>query len=224
MPNIKKLQQFAQNILNILKKRFKDAKCALVFSNPLEMLIATMLSAQCTDKQVNKVTEKLFKKYKNVFDYAKCDLSELENDIRSTGFYKNKAKNIRAACNVLIEKFNGQVPKNMADLVTLPGVARKTANIVLGNAYNIVDGIAVDTHVSRVSQRLGLTKESDPVKIELDLMKIIPKKEWFKFTYLFIEHGREICNAKKPLCPDCPLKNQCPSAKVFLKKFWSSKN
>jgi endonuclease-3 len=181
------------------------------------MLIATMLSAQCTDLQVNKVAEKLFKKYRNVTDYVKCDLGELEADIYSTGFYRNKAKNIKAMCNMLVEKFNGQVPNTMAELVALPGVARKTANIVLGNSYGIVDGIAVDTHVSRVSLRLGLTKETDPVKIEIDLMKILPKKEWFASTYLFIEHGRKTCHAKKPLCPSCPLQDICPSAKGFMK-------
>ncbi|MGQ9543252.1 MAG: endonuclease III [Candidatus Bathyarchaeia archaeon] len=198
-------------ILSILSKNYPDAKVALNFSNPLEILIATMLSAQCTDERVNIVTRNLFKKYRSPEDYAKSSLKELERDIRSTGFYKAKARNIRDACRIIVEKFNSQVPKSMVDLISLPGVGRKTANIVLSNAYGIVEGIAVDTHVARVSRRLGLAESSDPNKIEQELMSKIPKNLWFPLTYQLIEHGRRICAAKKPLCFQCPMNRLCPS-------------
>ncbi|MEM2917633.1 MAG: endonuclease III [Candidatus Bathyarchaeia archaeon] len=199
-------------IIELLEKAHPDAKIALNYTNPLELLIATILSAQCTDKRVNIVTEKLFKKYRKAEDYAKADLKELEEDIKSTGFYRNKAKNIKRCCQILIEKFGSQVPKTMKEMLELPGVARKTANIVLANAYGVVEGIAIDTHVRRLSQRLGLTDEVDANKIEGDLMKIVPKDKWMRFADLLIFHGRRICKAKKPKCDICVINHLCPSA------------
>lgn len=202
-------------MIELLAKAHPDAKIALRYTNPLELLVATILSAQCTDERVNEVTEKLFKKYKTAEDYAKADLKELEQDIQSTGFYRNKAKNIKRCCQILAEKFNSQVPKTMAEMLELPGVARKTANIVLSNAYGIVEGIAVDTHVRRVSRRLGLTVNEDPNKIERDLMKVVPKTYWMRITDLLIFHGRRICKAKHPACRVCVLNEICPSAFTF---------
>ena len=198
-----------------LEKEHPDAKIALNYSNPLELLIATILSAQCTDKRVNMVTKALFKKYRTAQDYAKTDLKKLEEEIRSTGFYHNKAKNIKNCCQMLMEKFNGQVPKTMDELLQLPGVARKTANIVLAGAYGVIEGIAVDTHVRRVSKRLGLTDNEDPDKIEKDLMQIVPRKSWARITDLLIFHGRRICMAKHPNCAGCALNDFCPSAFTF---------
>jgi endonuclease-3 len=208
----------AQKIIPLLEKEFADAKIALGHANPLELLVATILSAQCTDERVNIVTKTLFKKYRRVEDYAEADLKELEQDIRSTGFYHNKAKNIKNCCKLLIEKHNGQVPKTMEELLELPGVARKTANIVLQNAFGIVEGIAVDTHVSRVSQRLGLTENKDPEKIERDLMEIVPKEKWARISDLLIFLGRYVCEAKKPKCEECVLSRLCPSAFSFSVK------
>jgi len=202
-------------ITEILTKTHPEAKVALKFSNPIEMLISTILSAQCTDERVNLVTSDLFRKYRTPKEYANSDLKELESAIRSTGFYRSKAKNIRNACRMIVDKFHSQVPKTMEELTSLPGVGRKTANIVLSNAYGIVEGIAVDTHVARVSKRLGLAKSDDPKKIERDLMRIIPRELWFSFTYRIIEHGRKICMARKPHCPECPLNKICPSAFKF---------
>ena len=202
-------------IISLLKKNYPDVKTALDFSNPLELLIATILSAQSTDKQINKVTKTLFKKYRTLQDYIKTPQEELEKDIYSTGFYRNKAKNIKKLCEILVDNFNSKVPDTMEDLVTLPGVARKTANIVLSSAFGKREGIAVDTHVKRVSARLGLTKNTDPDKIEKDLMKIIPKDEWDVFALRLIQHGREICIAKKPKCEVCFLNKVCPSAFTF---------
>ncbi|MEK7070637.1 MAG: endonuclease III [Patescibacteria group bacterium] len=192
-------------ILKHLKKLFPNAKIVLNYSNPWELLVSVILSAQCTDKQVNKVTEKLFKKYPTLNDYLKVNPTEFEKDIYSTGFYKNKAKNILATAKIVKEKFNGKVPNTMDDLLSLPGVARKTANIVLGNAYGVVEGIAVDTHVKRLSNVLGLSTNHDPVKIEQDLMKLFPKEEWLMLTYRLIEYGREYCIAKKHDHANCPL-------------------
>ncbi|MCS7199065.1 MAG: endonuclease III [Caldimicrobium sp.] len=206
MSNIK---EKAKEIIARLKKAYPKARIALNYSNPLELLIATILSAQCTDERVNQVTIKLFKKYRTPEDYLKVSLEELAEDIRSTGFYQQKAKYIKEACRLIVEKHQGQVPKTMEELLELPGVARKTANIVLSNAYGIVEGIAVDTHVGRLSQRLGLTKAKQPEKIERELMEIIPKEEWFIFPYLLQSHGRAICLAKKPKCPQCILKDLC---------------
>lgn len=204
-------------ILNRLKKKYPDIRgTALKFRNPLEMLISTILSAQCTDERVNMVTEKLFKKYKTPEDYYTS--KDLEQDIRPTGFYKNKAKNIRAACKLIDYKFGGEVPKTMEELIELPGVARKTANIVLGNSFGIVVGIAVDTHVRRLSFRLGLTKNKDPIKIEQDLMKIYPKKDWFDLSNLLIAHGRKICKASAPICSRCFLEDICPKNGVMKSK------
>jgi endonuclease-3 len=202
-------------IVALLKKNYPDVKIALDFSNPLELLIATILSAQSTDKQINKVTKTLFKKYRTLQDYVKTPQEELEKDIYSTGFYRNKAKNIKKLCEILVNDFNSKVPDTMEDLVTLPGVARKTANIVLASAFGKREGIAVDTHVKRVSARLRLTKNTDPDKIEKDLMKIIPRNEWDVFALRLIQHGRGICIAKKPKCEICFLNKVCPSAFTF---------
>lgn len=202
-------------IVALLKKNYPDVKIALDFSNPLELLVATILSAQSTDKQINKVTKTLFKKYRTPQDYVKTPQQELEKDIYSTGFYRNKAKNIKKLSEILVNDFNSKVPGTMEDLLMLPGVARKTANIVLSGAFGKNEGIAVDTHVKRVAARLGLTKNTDPDKIEKDLMKIIPGNEWDIFALRLIHHGREICVAKKPKCEICFLNNVCPSAFTF---------
>ena len=200
-----------EKIINLLKKEYPSIKLALKFNNPLELLVATILSAQCTDERTNRVTKNLFKKYKSIKDYARADLKTFEEDIKATGFYKNKAKNIIAACQKIANEFNGKVPQKMEELLTLPGVGRKTANIVLTFAFRKIEGISVDTHVRRLSQRLGLSKNNDPNKIEQDLMKIIPKKDWGNFSCLLMEHGRKICLAKKPFCEKCILKHLCPS-------------
>jgi len=202
-------------IIGLLEKEYPEAKVALNYGNPLEILVATILSAQCTDKKVNEVTTTLFKRYKTAKDYANADLKKLEAEIKSTGFYKQKARYIKKTAQILIEKFNSQVPKTMDELLELSGVARKTANIVLSNAYNIIEGIAVDTHVRRLSQRLGLTKNNDPNKIEKDLMEIVPKNKWKILTDLLIFHGRRICIARKPKCGLCILNKICPSAFTF---------
>ena len=203
-----------KEIISLLKKDYPKPKLALDFSNPLEMLIATILSAQATDIKVNEVTKDLFGKYKTARDYAEADRTELENDIRPTGFYHNKAKYLQEACKLIEEKFDGKVPDTMEGLISLPGVARKTANIVISNAFGKIEGIAVDTHVKRLSQRLGLTKNKNPDKIERDLMEIIPKKDWFQFTYMIIDHGRKICHAKKPEHDKCVVRDLCPSANI----------
>jgi endonuclease-3 len=203
-----------KEVLKLLKKEYPTPQIALNFTNPLELLIATILSAQCTDVKVNEVTKDLFKKYKTARDYAEADRAELENDIRSTGFYRNKAKFLQEACKLIVETYNSKVPDTMADLISLPGVARKTANIVISNAFNKIEGIAVDTHVKRLSQRLGLTKNKNPDKIERDLMEVIPKKDWFQFTYMLIDHGRKICTAKKPAHDKCVVRDLCPSADI----------
>lgn len=202
-------------ILNILSVAYPDAKVALHFANPLEMLVSTILSAQCTDERVNLVTKDLFKKYKTPEDYANSDLKDLESQIRSTGFYRVKAKNIRNACQMIIEKFDSKVPRTMNELTSLPGIGRKTANIILSNSYGVIEGIAVDTHVARVSKRLGLTDAKEPDKIEQDLMKLIKKELWLPFTYQIIDHGRQMCKARKPFCKQCLLNKLCPSAFSF---------
>jgi endonuclease III len=201
-------------ILNRLKKSYPDAKTTLDYTNPFELLVATILSAQCTDERVNQVTKTLFKKYTKPEDYLKVPEEELQNDIRSTGFFRNKTKSIRGSSKKLIEHFGGQVPGKMEDLLTLPGVARKTANVVLGNVFKIADGVVVDTHVSRVSQRLGLTKNTAAEKIEQDLMKLIPRDDWIKFSHMIILHGRYVCKAIKPECENCVLNDLCPSSTV----------
>lgn len=205
----------ALKIIELLEKEHADAKIALHYDNPLELLVATILSAQCTDERVNMVTKTLFKKYTKAEDYAKADLNELEQDIKPTGFYRNKAKNLKKCCQLLVEKYNSQVPRTMEELLELPGVARKTANIVLSNAYGVIAGVAVDTHVRRLAQRLGLTENSDQDKIEKDLMDIVPKDNWMRITDLLIFHGRRVCMAKKPNCAGCVLNKICPSAFTF---------
>lgn len=201
-------------ILKLLKKAYPDARCSLNYTTPFELLIATILSAQCTDARVNQVTKDLFRKYPGPQDYLNVPEEELQNDIRTTGFFRNKTKSIRGASKKLLEDFGGEVPSTMDQLLTLPGVARKTANVVLGNAFNITSGIVVDTHVSRVSQRLGLTKQTQPEKIEQSLMKLVPKKEWVAFSHRLIMHGRYVCKAPKPDCPNCILNDLCPSSTV----------
>ncbi len=209
------LKQRASAVVEILRTRYPDARVALKFNNPLEILVATILSAQCTDAKVNEVTPFLFKKYRISKDYAEADLGTLEKEIHSTGFYRNKARYIKQSCIIISEKFHGRVPDSMEALLQLPGVARKTANIVLSNAYGIVEGIAVDTHVKRVSQRLGLTENRDPDKIEKDLMQLFPKDAWFPINYLVIELGREVCFAGIPYCDRCSLNELCLSAFSF---------
>jgi endonuclease-3 len=204
-----------QRIIALLTKAHSDAKVALHHDNPLELLVATVLSAQATDKQVNKVTEALFKKYRTPEDYAKADPRELEEDIRSTGFYRNKAKYLKKTGQMLVEEFNSKVPQTMEELTVLPGVARKTANIVLSNAFGVTEGIAVDTHVQRLAQRLGLSKNKNPDKVERDLMELVPKRQWAKLTDVLIFHGRRVCTAKKPSCNGCVINELCPSAFTF---------
>lgn len=201
-------------ILSLLKKEYPQAKTALNFNNPFELLVATILSAQTTDVLVNKVTEKLFKKYRTVSDFAQASLEELQKELVSINFYKTKAKNIKECANIIKEKYNSLVPKSMEELIKLPGVARKTANIILYNAFGINEGIAVDTHVKRLSKRLGLTQNEDPQKIEMDLMSITPKEEWGVLSHLLILHGRRVCQAKKPKHHECIIKDLCPSNEI----------
>jgi endonuclease-3 len=199
-------------IIAELRRLYPDAKCSLDFTNPLELLVATQLSAQCTDERVNLVTIDLFKKYRSAEDYATVSQEELEKDIKSTGFYRNKARNLRAAAQRLITNFGGEVPRTMEELLTLPGVARKTANVVLGNAYGIIVGFVVDTHIGRLARRFGWTSSDDPIKVEQDLMRIIPQKDWLDLSHMLIYHGRAICTARKPACAACTLAELCPSA------------
>ncbi len=202
-------QQKALKILNILKQSYPDATCSLTYDSPVQLLVATILSAQCTDERVNKVTPALFSQFPDAEALANTDREVLETLIRSTGFYRNKAKNIQGACQKIIEDFNGEVPHTMEELLLLPGVARKTANVVLAHAFGINAGVTVDTHVKRLSQRLGLTKATDPVKIEKDLMALLPKKDWENFSIRIIYHGRQICKARTPNCQECQLAHLC---------------
>jgi endonuclease III len=213
------LQQRATEICRALAATYPDAHCELNFRNPLELLVATMLSAQCTDVQVNKVTADVFKKYKAAGDYARADPAELEHDLMRIGLYRAKAKNIRAMAQILVEKHGGQVPRTMEELTELPGVGRKTANVVLGNAFDINVGVVVDTHVARLSQRLGLTRQTDPKKIEPVLMKLVPQDKWTIFSHWLIFHGRRVCKALRPACPDCPIAKLCPSYPKFMKLY-----
>jgi len=206
-----KLREKVLKIIDLLEKEHPDAKIALKFSNPLELLVATILAAQCTDERVNQVTRSLFKKYRTAEDYVKADLATLEQDIKPTGFYRKKAQRLKEVCQILVEKFNSEVPRTMEELLSLPGVARKTANIVLSNAYGIDEGIIVDTHVFRLARRLGLTESKTREKVERDLMEIVPKEKWGRFADLLIFHGRRVCNARKPKCEICVLKDLCPS-------------
>lgn len=205
-------QEQVLSIIAELRSLYPDAACSLDFTNPLELLIATQLSAQCTDERVNIVTKSLFKKYTTAADYAAVSQEELEQDIKSTGFYRNKAKNIRATGQRIVEVYGGEVPRTMADLLSLAGVARKTANVVLGNAFGIVEGFVVDTHVGRLVRRFGWTTQDDPVKVEQELMRIVPQKDWLDLSHLLIFHGRAICDARKPLCEQCTMAHLCPSA------------
>ena len=207
-------KRHAATIVKLLRREYPDAACALAFRTPLELLVATILSAQCTDKRVNLVTKDLFRKYPSAADYARAPLEELERDIQSTGFYHNKAKSLIACCRILEEKYGGQVPPDIEAMVELPGIGRKTANVVLGTAYGIASGVVVDTHVARVTQRLGLTRHKDPAKIERDLMELVPQSEWVNFSHRMIHHGRKVCTARKPSCGDCPLRPPCPQIGV----------
>ncbi len=209
-----KAKERVNKIIPILKKTYPDATIALHHKNPFELLVATIMSAQCTDVRVNIVTKDLFKKYRSPADFLKVENSEIEDDIRSTGFYRNKTKNIKGCCAMLIENFDGNVPSTLKELTSLPGVGRKTANVILGNAFD-TPGITCDTHVIRLSRRLGLSENSDPVKLEFDLMEIVPKRKWggwTMFSHYIIWHGRNICKARKPDCPNCPIAKHCPSA------------
>jgi len=200
-----------KKILPILKKNYPDAGVTLNFSNPLELLIATILAAQCTDRRVNIVTESLFKKYRGVADWSSADVKQIEQDIKSTGFFRNKAVSIKRACGMIMERFDGQVPSTMEELLELPGVGRKTANVILGNAFNI-PGVVCDPHVIRLSRRFGLSANSDPVKLEFDLMGIVAKKDWTLFSHLLVFHGRSVCRARRPDCGGCVISRYCPSA------------
>lgn len=201
-------------IIERLSARFPKAKCALDHQDPLQLLVATMLSAQCTDARVNIVTKDLFKKYRPAGDYAAADPSTFEKQIQSTGFFRNKTKSILGMAQALVERHGGRVPSTMEELTSLPGVGRKTANVVLGTAFGKNEGVVVDTHVARITQRLALTKQLDPVKIELDLMKVVPREEWTQFAHTLIHHGRAICVARKPRCEICPITDLCPSSEV----------
>jgi endonuclease-3 len=207
----------AQALCKVLPRVYPDAHCELDFSNPLQLLIATILSAQCTDVQVNKVTPALFQKYRTARDYAEADPTALEHDLRAIGLYRAKAKNIRACCRLLVDQHAGKVPETMDALVALPGVGRKTANVVLGNAFGQNVGVVVDTHVARLSMRLGLTRQTDPKKIEPILMKLVPRNDWTLFSHWLIFHGRRRCKALNPDCPQCELKDLCPSYPRFMK-------
>lgn len=213
----KKQLERMDTILSILKKTHTDARIALEYSNPLELLVATILSAQCTDARVNMVTKDLFKKYKVASDYADVPIEQLEKDIYSTGFYRNKAKNIKNAANKLIELYDGEIPGTMEELLELDGVGRKTANVVLGHCFD-TPGIVVDTHVSRLSNRLGFVNTKNPVKIEFELMELIPEEDWVMFTHYMIQHGRKTCDSRSPKCHDCVISNYCPSYETFTKK------
>jgi endonuclease-3 len=204
-------------ILPILKKTYPDAKCSLDYKTPLQLIVATILSAQCTDDRVNIVTKDLFKKYRTAADYARVPQEELEKDIQSTGFYRNKAKSLRGMAKSIVDEHGGNVPDTMEQLTELPGVGRKTANVVLGNAFNKNVGIVVDTHVTRLSQRLGLTKHTDAVKIEQDLIPLVPQHDWTLWSHLLIHHGRRTCTARKPNCEQCPILKFCPSSEQLIR-------
>lgn len=204
------IKQYAAKVAIILREHYPKAKCELDFQNPLQLLIATILSAQCTDERVNLVTKTLFDKYPDAAAYLNAPIKELELEIQSTGFYHNKAKSIQSCCQALLERYQGRVPQNIEKLVELPGIGRKTANVVLGTAYGVSSGIVVDTHVTRVTQRLGLTREKNPEKIEEDLLGQFPQKEWIAISNRLVHHGRYVCTARKPKCDTCPLGNICP--------------
>jgi len=203
-------KRFAARVLRALKRDYPDAQCALRHETSLQLLVATILSAQCTDERVNVVTEKLFQKYPSAGHFARARLTTLENYVKSTGFFRNKAKHIKACCQQLVENHDGQIPQDMDILVELPGIGRKTANVVLGTGYGMATGVVVDTHVGRISRRLGLSQETDPVKCERDLMKQLPRNDWVDFSHRMIHHGRRICSARRPKCDECGMKKFCP--------------
>ena len=207
-------QQRALEILIRLKRRYPEAPCTLNYQTPVQLLVATILSAQCTDERVNQVTPELFRRFPDAPAFAAANLEEIESLIRSTGFYRNKAKNIVAACRMIMAEFGGEVPKRMEELLKLPGVARKTANVVLAHAYDIHQGVTVDTHVKRLSQRMGLTEHTDPIRIERDLMRLLPQPDWENWSIRLVYYGREICQARKPQCEACVLADLCPSAEL----------
>ncbi len=209
-------RQRAEQIVAGLRQLYPDAKCSLDFTTPLELLVATMLSAQCTDERVNQVTKALFKKYRSAQDYASADPETLEQDIKQTGFYRNKAKHIREAAQIIVERYGGEVPRAMDELIALPGGARKAANVVKGNAYGNVEGVVGDTHVGRLARRLGLTDSDDPVKVEQDLMALLPQSDWLDLSHMLILHGRAICQARKPPCGECSLAPLCPTGQANL--------
>lgn len=211
METLEEKKKRTRKIIAALKKAFPDARCSLNYTNPLELLIATILSAQCTDERVNAATPALFARFRTAQDYADAPVEEIEGFIRSTGFFRNKAKSIRACCEGLAREHGGEVPRDMEALTRLAGVGRKTANVVLGNAFGIACGVVVDTHVRRIANRLGLTRHRDPEKIEQDLMEVVPKKDWVDFSHLLIHHGRRTCEGRRPDCPACPIKGDCPS-------------
>jgi endonuclease-3 len=215
---MKKITDRVSDIVRLLRKAYPRSRTALVFETPLQILMATILSAQCTDERVNKITPGLFQKYPDAAAFAGADRSELESDIRSTGFFRNKAKSIIGAARKIVADFGGEVPGTMAELVTLPGVARKTANIVLSSSFQRAEGIAVDVHVKRLSGRLGLSRQTVPEKIEQDLLKIVPKSAWLDFNYLLVNHGRAVCQARKPRCAECVLARLCPKKGVVTKR------
>lgn len=205
----------ARKVVRHLRDAYPDASCALVHRSAFELLIATILSAQCTDARVNQVTGELFRKHRTPADFARLPLAKLEKAIRSTGFFRNKAKNIKACCQTLVENYDGAVPRDLDHLVALPGIGRKTANVVLGTAYGLATGVVVDTHVARLSRRLGLTEANDPQRIEQDLMHLIPRKEWVDFSHRMIHHGRQVCGARKPRCDACSMEKFCPKNGVI---------
>ena len=216
----KKLQQRQarlDEVLPILKRTYPDSHCSLTHANAFELLVATILSAQCTDERVNMVTPELFRKYKSPKELAAVPQERLEKDIQSTGFYRNKAKSLKGMAQALLERHNGEIPADMEALTALPGVGRKTANVILGNAFRKNVGVVVDTHVGRLSQRLGLTDHADPVKIEQDLMRVVPEEDWTLFSHLLIDHGRAVCQARKPRCQECPLLPHCPAGQKLVK-------
>jgi endonuclease-3 len=219
MQPVPPLKERAAALCRELPRLYPDAHCELDYSSPLELLVATILSAQCTDVLVNRVTPDLFKKFRTAQAYAKAPQAGLEGDLKRIGLYRAKAKNIRAAAQILVEKHHGEVPRTMDELVALPGVGRKTANVVLGNAFDLNVGVVVDTHVARLSQRLGLTRQTDPKKIEPTLMKLVPQKDWTLFSHWLIFHGRRICKALRPACPDCGIKHLCPSYPKFMRLY-----
>ena len=213
-PGLRNAPQRVGPLIARLKRRFPEARCALDHQNPLDLLVATILSAQCTDARVNLVTKDLFAKYRSARDYADANPAIFEQEIKSTGFFRNKTRSVLGMARALVERHGGEVPRTMEQLTALPGVGRKTANVVLGTGFGINEGVVVDTHVGRIANRLKLTRQSDPVKIEQDLMKLVPRKEWTDFSHLLIHHGRQICEARKPKCEACPVNDLCPSAKA----------